>query len=273
MNVPKGSGDASLLDPASGGGRLWVGDRRTRRIYVLDASSGKRLGSFETDGRPDRVFYASGFVWFSTENSDSGSTLSKVNPSSFEVKGRTRIPHNAFPVSIDRVRRRTWMVLTRAFHLAGARHATWRVESRLWELGKGAQPFVVSDQSLGSTIQRGAVDPLVSDVEKWGDKLVLGRLPEFRMTWIRPASRKLGKSVFTKRFELPWEIEKVGSKLWVGNLNDEMLLEIDPATNERQIVTVGSETGSLTGGLGSLWVPLGGDDYWDDPGEVVRIDS
>lgn len=263
-----------IADMTAGSNSLWVTFPNERRLYELDPSDGSVLSSLSTDAAVIHFSYLKGSLWFSSPGTRGGVDLVRVDPDRGKVLARWRLgPNNTFmkgPVSFEGS---VWVLRHRSTHIAGSGpDATSRVGDQLWLLGSNSNG-VRSKLQLGSTLARGAGDPVTGMMVASSAGLWMSRVAERRLVLMSPFSGRLQQEVSVAEFDSPWEFALVGGELWLGDLGQPRVMCIDPASTEKEIVEIETHTSFVGGGFGSAWVPITSTDPQSGRplGEVVRL--
>ena len=248
---------------------LWVTEPTKRTLYELDPETGEVLSKVRTRGHVSDVHIARGSLWFMDEG-DPGADLVRVSARSGGVVKRFRFGSgNTDVTGVVEFERSMWVVRGHARHVAGGGpNPTYFVSAQLWQVDPASNE-VLDRTSLGSTYTRGAVNPVVGDVEATHDGLWMSRVHEKRLVLLNPVNARVLNEVSLGDFEYAWEFALAEGDLWVGDLNRRRTAWIDTETKQKAFVDVGAGTSFIGGAFGSAWAPVTA----DRDGDVVRLTS
>lgn len=247
---------------------LWIAVPTKSRLYELDPSTGNVLSTIRTRGFVTGIQVVRGSLWF-VDGGIERFHLVRLDPASGKTLARLRIgPINTDVGDLLAFEGSVWLVRGRARYVTGPqRRPTFFVSNQLWQIDPRTND-VVSRRALGSTYTRGAVNPVIGDTEVSGDGVWMSRIHERRLLLMTPQSGRVREEISVVDFELPWQFALVRGDLWVGELNQQRVMWIDPETKEREVAEVGATTSFIGSGFGSAWAPVHGS---PTGGEVVRL--
>lgn len=255
-------GSRSAWDLEALQGSLWLTLPANNRIARVDPDTGNVTSVVRTKGFVSDLYVARGSLWF-TKDSRRGIVLVRMDARSEKAVAAFRLGKaNTGVAGVVSHGRHVWVIRDHARHVAGrGRNVTFYVSASLWRIDPRSNRMT-KKAPLGATYTRGAVDPVIGDVEAADDGLWLSRNHERRLTLVNPGTARV-LDVETTDFMLPWEIEVLGAEVWAGDLNRTGVVRIDPEANRHTLTDAGSQTSYLASGFGSIWLPV--------PGEVVRL--
>lgn len=275
--APESARTSSLSGVVERGDTLWVADLRRKRIYVLDAQTGEQRGVIRAQGHIYDLFYAARSLWYvdAGASDSSDEELVRLNPRTGRVIARIDMgASNSHAVDLVALRGSIWVLRDQARHVAGTgRNATFRVSSFLWEVDP-SNTKVVGSFKLGSGLTRGAVNPIVGEMDRFGGELWFSKVHERRLMELHPENGRVLKYIAIPEVDLVWSFDPAEGYLWVGALNENRIARVDPDTGNYEIFQIDTTTSDVVGAFGSIWIPAPAEpDPWDQPGAVLRIDS
>lgn len=232
---------------------LWLTAPAARSLLKVDPETGAvdrvESGAFVSD-----IYSASGSLWFQR-----GGNIVRVDGETGRVEGKIPFPGDQPRISdLVEYEDSVWIVRDDAKHVAGSGALpTYFVSGELWQIDPGRMR-VIDKTPLGSSYSRGAINPVVWDVEVAADGLWMSRPYEGRLLLVEPFTGEVLLQFPIAAFELTWELAVVDGELWAGDLNGDQVMWIDPESRDRELFEVPGETSYVGGGFGSAWVPLGG---------------
>ena len=270
-----------LWDIEAGAGSIWVTAPSRKRIYRLDDESGDVVGSIKTRTHSSDASFAAGSLWLVESKvprkpeSDMGSSvLDRVDPSTERVIASVPLGDvNAHVAAIVEQGRSVWVVTDKGRHVAGTGpNVTFHASSELWQINPRIDR-VVKKIPLGSTLTRGAANPVIGDVEVDGSSLWVSWVPEQTIVKLDPQTGFVEQKILLEEFDHAWEFALADGYLWVGSLNEKEIAKVDPETRDREVFELDAETSFIGEGFGSVWVPLPGGDIREVSGVLIRLDN
>lgn len=261
----------TIWDLDAAGDYLWATIPHAKRVLQLDPETLDLEREVRVDGHVSDLHSAAGALWF-TAGASRGVAIGRIDASSGELMPERPLgPENTHLTDVVEFDGWVWLVADHARYIGGGGpNPTFEVSAELWQIDPTADR-VIDKLSLGSTFARGAVNPVIGDVEVGEEGLWMSRLHERRVVLVDPSDSELLLQFYVAIFEHPWEFEVLDGDLWIGELNGPRVAHIDTQTRERRVLTLDSETSHLASGFGSIWVPLLGPP--PDGGRVVRFDE
>lgn len=244
---------------------LWVTAPSAQAFLKVDPDTGA-VDRVDSGGFISDVYSASGSLWFQR-----GGNIVRVDGNTGRVQGKIPFPGDQPRISdLVEYEDSVWIVRDDAKHVAGSGALpTYFISGELWQVDPG--PMRVIDKTpLGSSYSRGAINPVVGDVEVATGGLWMSRPYEGRLLLVDPFTGEVLLQFPIAAFELTWEFAVVDEHLWAGDLNGNQVMWIDPESRDRKLLEVDGGTSYIGGGFGSAWVPLGGAP--PDGGRIVRLD-
>ena len=251
-------------------------------VAVLDAATGRSLGSVPVNSRPGAITFGAGSVWVSLPDSR---TVSRISPVSRQVVAS--IPLDVAAQGLASAGADVWAVgsaLTDTFLTLDRIDPTFESASRVGRLpvviagdigsvaGRGGTVFVAPRSGLLTRIDAhdghtlGRVDPNASP-----KSIAVG----FGSSWLAYREANLVVRVDRSGAITPIPVGRgpsaiaIGARaVWVANELDGTVKSIDPATSA--VITtfrVGNAPSAIAAGGGSVWVANTGD------GTLTRIDE
>jgi streptogramin lyase len=259
---------SSAWDLDAAGGALWVTVPDRRRFFALDPDTGDVVSTVRTRGFSTDIYVAEGSLWFADAGRP-GVDLVQADPSSGKAIKRFSLGTNNQILDLVSFDGSVWAAGSQARYVGGpGENPSFYMSAHLWRIVPGANG-VKSKLPLGSTYTRGAVNPVIGDVEVGPEGLWMSRNHERRVVLTSPVTGQLRKVFVIEDFYLPWKFAYSQGHLWIGELNAPRVMLLDPTTNEREIVDVGADTSFIGSGFGSVWLPITGRSQ--NSGEVVRL--
>lgn len=262
----------TVWDLDAAGDFLWATIPYAKKVFQLDTETLDLVRQVRVDGHVSEVYPVAGELWFATGSGGGGVDIGRIDADSGALLDPLRLgPRNTHIADVVEFDGSVWVITDHARYIdGGGPTPTFEVSAELWQI-EPSEGRIVDKLSLGSTFARGAVNPVIGDVEASEDGLWMSRVHERRLVLVDPTDAELLMQFYVAIFENPWEFEVMDEDLWIGELNGPRIAHIDTDTRERRLVTLDSETSALADGFGSVWVPLSGRP--PDGGRVVRLDE
>ena len=257
---------ATVWDIESAGEFLWATITPKRYFLQLDPSSGEIVREIRTRGRVSDLYSTGETLWFRDDSPKRGMELVRLDPQTGKRLASLPLGNaNTHVIDVAAIGGSIWVVRehNRFIEDDANGQATFFHVADLWEVNPKTNR-VVKRRPLGTSYTRGAVNPIVSDVEPSEDGLWISRVLERRIVLVDPHDMSVDMEFVIGAFELPWEFEVVGRDIWTGELNGGEVMRINIESRERELLDIGREASFIGSGFGSVWIPV-------SPGEVHRL--
>jgi streptogramin lyase len=269
-------GARDLSDITAGGGWLWVTDPTSGQLFKIDSNTGAVVETMKTSGHVGEVYWVAGAIWYEAPHPElkQRGALVRLDPDSLQETAFLTLGNNdAAYAQVIGFDGSVWVVRGNARYIAGGgANPTYFVKAELWEVDQNGKQ-ILRKMPLGSTMTRGAINPVIGDVEVHDDLLWLSWIPEQILVGMDPHTGRIDQKILLEEFDLPWELAVAEGYLWVGNLNESEIARVDTETRDRIVFNVdGGSLSFIGGGFDSIWVPMPGLPE-QGGGKVIRIDS
>lgn len=273
VSLETGSRDY-LWDMVSGSGSLWVTAPSKDRIYEIDGGTGEIASTIHPRGHVSDVYWAGDALWYADEHPQRPhkAILVRFDPETRHETNAGILGKIDDGVSdIVGFQDSVWVVPNHAEYIAGGGpEPTFYVSAELWEVDERGKE-IIKKMPLGSTLTRGAVNPVIGNVEVLGGSLWFSWVPEQILAGMNPDTGEIVQKILLEEFTFVWEFAVSEGHLWVGNLNEGELATVNPESRDREILEVDVESSDVAAAFGSVWLTRPGLNPGD--GQLLRIDS